>query len=351
VIELATMKVKNDCSIIRFEDSLKNSVHNALSESFSQNPNHKKVFKNFNFNQSYDVWVFDGTEDKDTVGYKMIQSYPYSSPVFREGDYIHFDYLHENKNSTFLLLGLDTTRSDEVIGKMKQCTNELRFYDKNRVLRRIPVVVEQKVGSKSESSSDKIPVISGTLILYCQMNSISNLIIKNMRFLLGRQDNWTAWKIVASGINNYMNLYWDDNSSARVLNLMMDASEINENVDDLVNGIANSFVGENVVLNDNQTIAAQIVIDPITDYILKGSSQIYNCLLYIEDIVSPDNFVFTDETNASLNGYYSFEVINGKSFKITNINSYISSPQQYVTIRCQSGLTYKEIKVLLKGFF
>ena len=350
------MKKATDCVLNPFTSTMRDSVVETLKDRFADSLDYFAVYRNFVYTQSYDAWVYDGTEEKETVGYKMIQSYPYDTPQFLEGDYIHFDYLHEGKMSTFLLLSLDTTKLIEVTGKMRPCTNELRFYNDAGVLCRIPVVVDNKVSSSNESESDIIPLIKGEMTVYCQLNASSALIIKNMRFLLGRPGNWTAWKVSASGVNNYMNRYWDDITSARVLGLTLEASEINSDTDDLVNGVAHGIplVVPDPNPGDSGDAVFSVLITPDDSSILQGSTQVFTCVFQEDGVTIPGECVITNITTTVPTANYTFAVIDGNHFSITNNLKYLTVPASYVTILCEAGESgeyYKELKILLKGYF
>jgi len=347
-----TMKGSSVCIPNQFTDSLRGSIDDAVKENFTKSLDYFVVYRNFIYTTAYDAWIFDGTEQKDTVGFKMLQSYPYSTPQFVEGDYIHFDYLHENKLSTFLLLSLDTSTMLEVIGKMKPCTNELRFYGDDGILYRIPVVVDNRIRSSDESDSDAIRLIKGAMTVYCQLNSQSNLIVKNMRFLLGRVGNWTAWKVAASGVNNYMNRYYDDINSARVLELTLEASEINLDTDDLVNGVAHK-VPHTPDPNPGHSVdpVYSILITPDTSIILQGQTKTFTCALQQNGTTIAGSCVITDLTTIIPVANYVFTILGTNSFSIKNNQQYITAPLSYVTIRCTYGAYYSELKVLLKGYF
>jgi len=348
------MMKKTECCVPnQFAEPLNETVNNALKEGFTDSLDYFSVYRNFEYTTNYDAWIYDGTEEKETVGYKMIQSYPYDTPQFQEGDYIHFDYLHENKLSTFLLLSLDTTKMTQVVGKMRPCTNELRFYGSTGTLYKIPVVVDNKVNSSNESESDIIPLIKGAMTVYCQLNSQSNLIVKNMRFLLGRPGNWTAWKVAASGVNNYMNRYYDDIDSARVLGLTLEASEINKDTDDLVNGVAHNtpVVVPDPSPGESGDEEYSVLITPDVSSILQGYTQTFSSVLQKNGETITGACVITDETVGIPGANYVFTVLGANSFTIKNNLKYLPTPPVYVTIKCTSGAYYRELKVLLKGYF
>ena len=253
-----------------------------ISDSFELSPNYEEVYittdssqdqeflhdPNINNNYGmtkYKCWIYDGTEDEQTVGYKYIQMYPYTEYYLHEGDYVSFDYYHNGTKVTWLCLALDSSSVYEQVGKIRPCTNEIRFYNANGELIKIPCVFDNKINSEKNITLSNMKYINGITTIYAQINPDSMQLKPNQRLLFGNPSNWTAFRVVSVGINNFMNtIYWD-NSSVKVLEITMEASYVNEDADDLVNGIAdaNSFsieiypevnsisTGESVQLNAN----------------------------------------------------------------------------------------------------
>jgi len=78
----------------------------------------------------------------------------------------------------------------------------------------------------------------GFLHIYAQLNSKSNLINENQRFLFGNHEHWTCYKVVGTGINDFTNTETYDNNSAKLLVIDMIANFVNPELDDVINGIA-----------------------------------------------------------------------------------------------------------------
>jgi hypothetical protein len=81
----------------------------------------------------------------------------------------------------------------------------------------------------------------GFLHIEVQLNSRTNLIDPNQRFLFGNQNHWTGYKVIGTGINDFRNNTTYDNDSAKVLTLDLIADYVNEQLDDTVNGIADVY--------------------------------------------------------------------------------------------------------------
>ena len=188
----------------------------------------------------YKAWIYDGTEEEQIVGHKYVQMYPYGEPVLQHGDYITFDYHNDNLRSVWLCLALDTSTLYQQKGKIRRCTNEIRFYNDHGELIKIPCVFDDKINSEKDIALTGLKYINGITTLYMQDNSDSEQLRPNQRLLFGRPGMWTAFKIVSVGVNNFMNeIYWD-NATAGIVEVTMEASYVNHDTDDLVNGIADA---------------------------------------------------------------------------------------------------------------
>ena len=245
------------CDVTLGLNGFTDTVVDNMKDSFELNPNYEQVYiihdsskhqdflhdihiKHSHGLQMYKSWIYEGTEEEQTVGHKYIQMYPYDEIVLQEGDYVAFDYYHDGRKMVWICLALDSTSDYEQIGKIRPCTNEVRFYNDDGVLIRVPCVFDNKINSEKNTTLSNLKYINGITTIYMQLNSDSEQLKDNQRLLFGRKGNWTAFRIVSVGVNNFMNpIYWDNNS-AKVLEVTMEASYVNEDTDDLVNGIADA---------------------------------------------------------------------------------------------------------------
>lgn len=244
------------CSCVGFcSDWFTGNVISNMVNNFEKSPNYKPVFiipdssveQDFLHDttmtdlydlQKYKAWIFDGTEEEQTVGYKYIQMYPYASPILKAGDYVSFDFYNTGIKTTWFCLALNSDSEYEQIGKIRMCTNEVRFYNDDGKLIKIPCVFDNKINSEKNISLANLKYINGITTIYMQVNPDSIQLKKNQRLIFGRPGAWTAFKIVSIGIDNFMNTQFWDNTSARVLEITMEASYVNSDTDDIVNGIA-----------------------------------------------------------------------------------------------------------------
>lgn len=215
----------------------------------------------------YKAWIYDGTEEEQIVGHKYVQMYPYGEPVLQQGDYITFDYHNDNIRSVWLCLALDSSTLYQQKGKIRRCTNEIRFYNDHGELIKIPCVFDDKINSEKDIALTGLKYINGITTLYMQDNSDSEQLRPNQRLLFGRPGMWTAFKIVSVGVNNFMNeIYWD-NATAGIVEVTMEAAYVNNDADDVINGIADANrysikidVGDtSAVVGDRITLTATVI--------------------------------------------------------------------------------------------
>lgn len=241
------------------ENGFDSVVEDNMSESFELSPNYEPIYivKNSPTEQEflhdtslensyglphYKSWIYDGTEDRQVVGRKYIQMYPYRPPILEQGDYVCWDYHKRGIKSTWLCFALDTQTIYEQIGGIRLCTNEMRFYNKNGELIRVPCVFDDAVNSEKNITLSDMKYINGITTVFMQLNSDSTQIKENQRFLFGRPGSWTSFRVVSVGVNNFMNQIFFDNTTSHILEITMEGSYVNEQTDDIVNGIADAVV-------------------------------------------------------------------------------------------------------------
>lgn len=147
---LKPTKVQTKTTCIKMINSLLHSstnenesvqLTNAVKDNFSNSTDYRVVYKNFNYRKSYDTWIYEGNDKDKIVGWKYLQSYPYDTPQFKIGDYIHWNFNHKEL-STWILISLDTEHLYNVKGRMLECNNSLRWKDKNGEINCYPCVIE-----------------------------------------------------------------------------------------------------------------------------------------------------------------------------------------------------------------
>ena len=325
-------------SDISINGTFEDRATETIKSTFKLSPNYKEVFINNDKNISYDTWIYEGANKEQIVGHKYIHFYPYDKLVANQGDYINWDYYGNGKLTTWLLQSLDTTSQYEVIGKMRLCTNQLRYYDDNGNYIELPCVIDDKLKEVKNREISNQSIMDGWMVVYLQLNEYSAKIKPNQRFLFGNKGNWTAWRITGSGINNYMNLYHDDNDSAKVLQVFLSAHYVNEDVDDLENGIADYYKDK-----------FSVVINTKISGFLTGQTYNMNADVFKDGIITDENVSWTssDSRVAIIDGNGEVICIGSGSCVITARMIDNEGVYDLVTINVSDTISVNQYEVVI----
>lgn len=269
-----------------------------------------------------------GNDEDKIVGYKYLQSYPYDTPQFKIGDYIHWNFNHKEL-STWILTSLDTEYLYNVKGRMLECNNSLRWTDSNGELNCYPCVVKDALTYTNFKWGSKGVVEPGAdIVVIVQKNDYTSAIGINDRFIF----NGKGFRVKAdfNHLNpNYVELY------------MSKAPELEG--DDL---------SENIAINEEPEPKVQLsgnVISPEIDSILLGETQEFSVYNYKSNVKGDDKFTIT--LSGVPSKYYSFSttdsgaiinnniIINANTFTIENLKQYQNNT---LTIKCVNETTNEE---------
>ncbi|MCI7634037.1 MAG: hypothetical protein MSS80_08445 [Mollicutes bacterium] len=284
---------------------------------FNNSTDHRVVYKNFDYSKSYDAWIYEGNDKDKIVGYKYFQSYPYSEPKFKIGDYIHWNFNHKEL-STWILISLDTEYLYNVKGRMLECNNSLRWKDSNGETNCYPCTIEDAFTYTNFKWGNKgVVEPGGDIVVIVQRNKYTSKIKVNDRFLF--DETGFRVKQIFNELNpNYMELY------------MMKSPELEE--DDTKNNIA---INENP---NEKTDLNGIVLEPDVKEIMLGETINFSVYNYANGIKEEDTF--TVNVKNVPNKYYEFKTIDKNNFIIKNLKQYQISPLE---IECVSDTTGKKV--------
>lgn len=126
---------------------------------------------------------------------------------------------------------------------VRRCNNVLRWksFETGKIEEQ-PCVIDYIIKETRDYSTSGSALVlpSGFAEIMTQFNSKTNKIRPSRRFLFGNTDNWNAFKVMGGGINNYNNSSTTNNSSVGLLRLSVLANQVNNQTDDIVNGIADA---------------------------------------------------------------------------------------------------------------
>lgn len=126
------------------------------------------------------------------------------------------------------------------------------------------------------TAGSALVVPSGATECIVQYNTFTNMIKPNQRFLFGNSGNWIAYRVEGGGINNMNNTKTFDNNSVGFIRLTMVVDYVNNQTDDLTNGIANA-TGFSYSLSLNHTELTGTVGNQIgLQAVVKSGNEVVN---------------------------------------------------------------------------
>lgn len=308
---------------------------------------------------------------------------------------------------------------------IRRCNNTLRWIDEETGhYYEEPCVIGYLVKEPRDYFTAGSPFMTpgGFLHIEMQFNSRTNKIRQNQRFLFGNPQHWTCYKVIGTGLNDFRNTKTYDYNSARILTLDLIANFVNNELDDVTNGVADKYtnvygislnitsfegiVGSTVQLtptityngdtttrnvqwsSTNSEIASvsssglvtlnqegsavisvniegnttstvcnisvsttgvdsyEVYLEPSINYILEGKETDYSVYLKKNGVIQSDYFTVSLNSNGVPSENYSFLQTGNNSFKIKNIQKYLSSK---LIVTCVTGSHSKTYEILLKG--
>lgn len=310
---LSPINVTSNINCIKMSNSLLNPtdgdtqtdlVTEVTQTNFFDSTDYRKVYKNFNYNDSIDTWIYEGNTEDKLVGYKLIQSYPYDTVKFKIGDYIHWNSDNSTQLSTWLITSLDSQYLYNVKGRMLLCNNNLKWQDENGNINCYPCVIKDTLTyTNLKWGSKGLVEQGGDIVVMVQKNNITSEISVNDRFLF----NSVAFKVKQffDELNpNYMQLYMTKSAELQ-----------DDNID------------TNIAANNPPVADAPsngIFISPNLSEILEGETQTFTVYNYVNGNTNTDSFTITVSGVPTTN--YTLTIINNNSFSIVNNNQYSKNP-------------------------
>lgn len=161
-------------------------------------------------------------------------------------------------NNYWITVNVDKLKTLAQTVLIRRCNNTLRWIDEQtgayyQVPCSIGYLIKENRDYSTAGSAMVVP--SGMIDCFYQINSKTNKIKPNQRFLFGNQNNWTAYRIEGGGINNFQNTETMDNSSAYLGRFGMAVDFSNTSTDNLVDGIANFYDNQYTITLDKTSIS------------------------------------------------------------------------------------------------
>lgn len=165
------------------------------------------------------------------------------------------------ENSYWIVTNVERVKNIAGTCVVRRCNNVLRWkdFDTGHIYEQ-PCVLDYLLKENRDFSTGGSGIVQPSGFIDCQVqfNEKTNRIRPNRRFIFGNQSNWQALRLSGGGLNNYTNQVTYNNMSVGIIRMSLYASQINNQTDDLINGIAD--VGDYVYtieLNKNSLSLAQ----------------------------------------------------------------------------------------------
>jgi hypothetical protein len=162
---------------------------------------------------------------------------------------------------------------------VKRCNNMLRWFDeRDGAYYSVPCALGYLINENRDYATAGSAVVTPSGMINCvvQHNSVTDTVIPNQRFLFGNPSNWTAYRVEGGGINNFNNQTTDDNTNSGFVTLSLAVDYVNEDVDDLTNGVANASSNVYVLTVDETSISGGV----------SQQVQLHTILTYNGDVVN-----------------------------------------------------------------
>lgn len=296
-------------------------ISELTKETFKSSTDYRVVYKNFDYTTKYDTWIYEGNDKDKIVGYKYLQSYPYDTPQFKIGDYVHWNFNHKEL-STWILISLDTQYLYNVKGRMLQCNNSLRWKDKHGELNCYPCAIEDALTyTNFKWGSKGVVEDGGDIVVVVQRNKYTSKISVNDRFMFD-EVSFRVKQIFNELNPNYMEIY-------------MAKTPILEDDEK----------SQNIAINKNPEPEVSLegdVISPDISEILLNNVQSFNVYNYENSNKTEDGF--TISTSGVPNKFFELVVLDKNNFTIKNLIQYQINPLKIKCINERTGdITEKDI--------
>jgi hypothetical protein len=246
-------------------------------------------------------------------------------------------------DNIWIVINQENIKSLTSSATVRRANNVLRWIDPSSgSLMEEACSIEYDYKNPKDSTATNAFIIPGAYTrIYSQLNSKTRTISDNQRFLFGNTGNWNCFKVFGNGTGNAQNLKTTDNNSAQLLTLEVGSSFINEDTDDIVNGIADRYR-----YSTSASSVANIVVSPNDGKILELSSQTFDVRYYSGSVVTTGSFVFSISGSNVPVANYTFGILTDNTFSITNNEKYLDSS---LIVNCIGTSGSRAFEVSLAG--
>jgi hypothetical protein len=221
---------------------------------------------------------------------------------------------------------------------VRRANNALRWVDVNGNYFEEPCSIEYSIKRPSDSVGIENPVTpEGFISLYTQLNDNTKKIRDNQRFLFGNDENWEAYRVYGNGTRNFLNNQTYDNESCRLLLLYLGVCAVNNDTDDIINGIADKYKNVYSVSASPTSIVGNI-----------GNSFQISSYVTMNDVPATDPLIYSSSASsiASVSGSGLVTLVNSGSaiINISMLDNISASAIVSIVVSASAVMPY-EIRV------
>ena len=207
---------------------------------------------------------------------------------------------------------------------VRRLNNMLRWVDENGAYYEEPCALEYKISRPRDEMGASEPVTpAGYVDCLTQMNVRTVKIKGNQRFLFGPVENRICFRVFGDGVRNYINQETLDDSSSQILMLSMGGWQLNADVDDVVNGIADRYKSYPPFTSGSSVGALSIKVTPNDNKIYLNDTGNYTVSYYSGTTPITGSLVFSvSGSNVPVQNYI-FTTTGSNTFSLTNNQAWL----------------------------
>ena len=315
--------------------SWKGNFDSFLDADFYNSPNVYTIQEEtvFSSGSLVDVDARITTAISNDTGMKL--SDDFKQLLFKSDHTVGLGYKYYFDSNYWIVTNVNVIKSITVTALARRCNNVLRWTDQNGIIYEEPCIIDYKIASPNNNTTDPITG-EGTIHIFAQQNTKTNKIKENQRFLFGNSNNWMCYRVYGGGVKNYLNNSSIDNNTSTVMELVLGKNSVNEDTDDLVNGIA-----------DANKIVFSLVTSPSAIYGGIGDSFELESVVTLNELIVSKNVLYSTSSSsiASVSGSGIVDILSTGSCVITSYLEDNSSVYDTVSVVSSSAIVESDIRI------
>ena len=235
----------------------------------------------------------------------------------------------------WLVINANSTKSLVNSAMVRRCNSYLKWTDNSGNTYTEPCVIDYKIATPDNKARTDPIISEGTIQVICQLNTNTDTIQENQRFLFGRSGNYSCYRLYGGGLNNWLQNITTDATSGRILSLAMGKNFVNEDTDDLINGIADAY-----------RFAYALVISPSAITGGPGDSYLLTGITTLNDTSVSKPITYTSSSPTATVSGCVVTLVSAGSCVITGCLTGNTAVSDTVQITISAAVTENDIRIL-----